>query len=40
MTLEATIVILDNTEYARNGDHLPTRYEAQTETIAAIISAK
>lgn len=40
MTLEATIVILDNTEFARNGDHLPTRYEAQAETIQAIINAK
>ncbi|KAL4446049.1 hypothetical protein ABPG74_011041 [Tetrahymena malaccensis] len=40
MTLEASIVILDNTEYARNGDHLPSRYEAQAETIQAIINAK
>lgn len=40
MTLEATIVILDNTEYARNGDHLPSRYEAQAESIQPIINAK
>ncbi|KAL4492368.1 hypothetical protein ABPG72_005503 [Tetrahymena utriculariae] len=40
MTLEASIVILDNTEYARNGDHLPSRYEAQAETIQAIINSK
>ena len=40
MTLEACVVVLDNTEYSRNGDYSPNRFEAQTETISVIINTK
>jgi 26S proteasome regulatory subunit N10 len=40
MTLEACVVVLDNTEYSRNGDYPPNRFEAQTETIPIIVSSK
>ncbi|EGR29871.1 hypothetical protein IMG5_147140, partial [Ichthyophthirius multifiliis] len=36
----ACVVVLDNTEYARNGDYPPNRFEAQTDTIPIIISSK
>jgi len=28
MGLEATMVIVDNSDYSRNGDFMPTRWEA------------
>jgi hypothetical protein len=29
MVLESTIICVDNSEYTRNGDYLPTRLQAQ-----------
>ncbi|WEW58596.1 proteasome regulatory particle base subunit rpn10 [Emydomyces testavorans] len=40
MTLEATMIIVDNSESSRNGDYLPTRFEAQADAINLIHSAK
>ncbi|KAH3900064.1 related to 26S proteasome regulatory subunit RPN10 [Saccharomycodes ludwigii] len=40
MVLEATVLILDNSEYSRNGDFAPTRYEAQLDAISYIFRAK
>ncbi len=33
MSLEATMIILDNSDYARNGDYYPTRWEAQKDGV-------
>lgn len=33
MSLEASIVLMDNSDYARNGDLFPNRWGAQMEAI-------
>jgi len=38
--LEATMIIIDNSEHARNGDYTPTRFEAQADAINLIFSIK
>ena len=40
MPLEATMIIVDNSKYARNGDILPTRFDAQVEAISLLANAK
>ncbi|KAM5465327.1 proteasome regulatory particle base subunit rpn10 [Microsporum audouinii] len=40
MSLEATMIIIDNSESSRNGDYLPTRFEAQADAVNMIHSAK
>ncbi|KAI5794459.1 hypothetical protein DFH27DRAFT_566570 [Peziza echinospora] len=40
MVLEATMIIIDNSESARNGDYTPTRFEAQSDAVNLIFSAK
>lgn len=40
MVLEATVLIIDNSEYSRNGDFPRTRYEAQLDSIEYIFQAK
>jgi 26S proteasome regulatory subunit N10 len=40
MVLEATMIVLDNSEYMRNGDYTPTRYGAQLDAVNLIFSAK
>lgn len=40
MPLEATIIIVDNSEHARNGDYLPSRFEAQSDAVNLLFSAK
>lgn len=40
MTLEATMIIVDNSESSRNGDYTPTRWEAQVDAVGIIHSAK
>ena len=40
MVLEATMVIIDNSEYMRNGDYTPSRYQAQLDTIEVIFRRK
>ncbi|KAF8475958.1 hypothetical protein BDZ91DRAFT_674031 [Kalaharituber pfeilii] len=40
MVLEATMIIIDNSESARNGDYTPTRFEAQADAVNLIFSAK
>jgi hypothetical protein len=34
MVLESTIICVDNSEYTRNGDYLPTRLQAQQASTA------
>ncbi|KAJ1966821.1 proteasome regulatory particle base subunit rpn10, partial [Dimargaris xerosporica] len=40
MVLEATVIILDNSDWMRNGDYTPTRYAAQKDAVNLIYSAK
>ncbi|KAF3928244.1 hypothetical protein AA313_de0207726 [Arthrobotrys entomopaga] len=40
MVLEATMIIVDNSESSRNGDYTPSRFEAQVDAVSLIFSAK
>ncbi len=40
MPLEATMMLIDNSEFMRNGDYLPTRYEAQKDAITTVFQVK
>lgn len=38
--MESTVVILDNSEWNRNGDYFPTRFDAQKDAASLIFDAK
>ncbi|CAA7269212.1 unnamed protein product [Cyclocybe aegerita] len=40
MPLEATMIIIDNSEYMRNGDYQPTRFEAQADAVNVLFQTK
>jgi len=40
MPLEATMIVIDNSEYMRNGDYLPTRFEAQSDAVNVTFQTK
>eukprot|EP00747_Dinoflagellata_sp_TGD_P064889 gnl/TRDRNA2_/TRDRNA2_154108_c1_seq3.p1 gnl/TRDRNA2_/TRDRNA2_154108_c1~~gnl/TRDRNA2_/TRDRNA2_154108_c1_seq3.p1 ORF type:complete len:467 (-),score=136.98 gnl/TRDRNA2_/TRDRNA2_154108_c1_seq3:229-1629(-) len=40
MPLEAVMICMDNSDYTRNGDYTPTRFEAQTDAVNLICGAK
>lgn len=40
MVLESTIVCIDNSEWMRNGDFLPTRIQAQQDAVSVICHSK
>jgi len=40
MSLEAVMICLDNSEWMRNGDYSPTRFQSQTETLNYLTEAK
>jgi 26S proteasome regulatory subunit N10 len=40
MVLEATMLVLDNSEWMRNGDYIPNRYDAQNDAIQLVFNAK
>ncbi|ORY26495.1 hypothetical protein BCR39DRAFT_540974 [Naematelia encephala] len=40
MPLESCMLVLDNSEYMRNGDYTPTRYQAQAQAVSTVFSAK
>ncbi|KAH9007232.1 hypothetical protein EDB86DRAFT_3061162 [Lactarius hatsudake] len=40
MPLEATMIILDNSEYMRNGDYQPSRFEALADAVKTVFSTK
>jgi 26S proteasome regulatory subunit N10 len=40
MPLEATILILDNSEYMRNGDYVPSRFDAQADAVNTVVQTK
>ncbi|MCL7030638.1 hypothetical protein MKW94_015472 [Papaver nudicaule] len=40
MVLEATMICIDNSEWMRNGDYSPTRFQAQSEAVSLLCGAK
>ncbi|KAI9698337.1 MAG: hypothetical protein M1820_007499 [Bogoriella megaspora] len=40
MVLEATMIVVDNSESSRNGDYVPSRFEAQADAVNLIFQAK
>jgi 26S proteasome regulatory subunit N10 len=40
MPLEATMLVIDNSEYMRNGDYAPTRFEALSDTVNVTFQTK
>jgi len=40
MVLEATVLVLDNSEWMRNGDYTPSRIEAQSDATIFLFNAK
>lgn len=40
MPLETTIICVDNSEWTRNGDYIPTRFEAQHDAVNLVTGAK
>ncbi|KAJ0505268.1 putative von Willebrand factor, type A, ubiquitin interacting [Helianthus annuus] len=40
MVLEATMICIDNSEWMRNGDYSPTRFQAQADAVNLICGAK
>lgn len=39
MVLEAVMVVVDNSESSRNGDYVPTRFDAQSDAVSTIFTA-
>nr|XP_050027212.1 26S proteasome non-ATPase regulatory subunit 4-like [Dermacentor andersoni] len=40
MVLESTIICVDNSEYMRNGDFIPTRLQAQQDAVGVVCQSK
>jgi 26S proteasome regulatory subunit N10 len=40
MPLEATMLVIDNSEYMRNGDYTPTRFGAQSDAVNVTVQTK
>ncbi|PIA18924.1 hypothetical protein COEREDRAFT_79457 [Coemansia reversa NRRL 1564] len=40
MVLEATVLVIDNSEWSRNGDYMPTRYQAQIDSVRYLFGVK
>ncbi|KAF2831581.1 hypothetical protein CC86DRAFT_141145 [Ophiobolus disseminans] len=40
MVLEASMIVVDNSEASRNGDYVPSRWEAQQDAVNLIFSSK
>ncbi|CAL4924321.1 unnamed protein product [Urochloa decumbens] len=40
MVLEATMICVDNSEWMRNGDYCPSRFEAQSQAVAMVCHSK
>ena len=40
MPLEATMIVLDNSEYMRNGDYQPTRFGALVDAVTTVFQTK
>lgn len=40
MVLEATVLVIDNSEWMRNGDYVPSRLDAQSDAVSFLFNAK
>ncbi|KAI0637577.1 hypothetical protein C8Q77DRAFT_1086767 [Trametes polyzona] len=40
MPLEATLIVIDNSEYMRNGDYHPNRFQAQSDAVTTLFQTK
>lgn len=40
MTLEATMIVVDSSEYSQNGDYTPSRFDAQRDAVHMLFQAK
>lgn len=40
MPLEAVMICIDNSDYTRNGDYAPTRFDSQTDAVNLVCGAK
>lgn len=40
MPLEATMMVIDNSEYMRNGDYQPNRFDAQADAVNVVFQTK
>lgn len=40
MPLEATMIIIDNSEYMRNGDYAPSRFDVQADAVNTVFQIK
>ena len=40
MPLEATMILIDTSEYMRNGDYQPNRFDAQVDAVNSVFQAK
>ncbi|KAJ1937494.1 proteasome regulatory particle base subunit rpn10 [Kickxella alabastrina] len=40
MVLEATVLVIDNSEWARNGDYTPNRFQAQIDSVHYLFNVK
>ena len=40
MPLEAVMIIIDTSEYMRNGDYPPARFQAQADAVNTVFQAK
>ena len=40
MPLEATMIVIDNSEYMRNGDYQPTRFGALADAVTTVFQTK
>ena len=40
MPLEATMMVIDNSEFMRNGDYAPTRFDAQADAVNIVFQTK
>ena len=40
MPLEATMLVLDNSEWMRNGDYTPSRWDSQSDAVNVLFDAK
>lgn len=40
MPLEATMLVIDNSEYMRNGDYAPTRFDALSDAVNVTFQTK
>jgi hypothetical protein len=40
MPLEATMMIIDNSEFMRNGDYQPSRFDAQADAVNTVFQTK